>query len=87
MKTLLLENKTFLFVLTFLLPLKQAASGEGTCLHPVILPEIFANYKNLVKALLKRESRGPEYHLRQYKKYDFLINRQVCRLRHPYLAV
>ncbi len=61
-------------------PLQQGASGDKVTLHPVILPDVFESFKNQVKMVIKRESRGPEHHLQTYNKYDFLISRQVIAI-------
>ncbi|VDN15228.1 unnamed protein product [Dibothriocephalus latus] len=58
----------------------QAAGGDNVCLHPVILEEFLEMHKNRILAMLKRESRGPQQHLSQYDKYNFLISRQVLAL-------
>uniref|UniRef100_A0A0X3NP81 Dynein heavy chain 7, axonemal n=1 Tax=Schistocephalus solidus TaxID=70667 RepID=A0A0X3NP81_SCHSO len=55
----------------------QAAGGDSVCLHPVILEEILERHKNRILSMLKRESRGPQLHLSQYDKYNFLISRQA----------
>lgn len=57
--------------------LQQGAGGDKVSLHPVILPDVFNAFKNQVKTMLRREARGPEHHLQTYKKYEFLISRQV----------
>ncbi|XP_078701931.1 dynein axonemal heavy chain 7-like isoform X3 [Branchiostoma floridae x Branchiostoma belcheri] len=46
-------------------------------LKPVILDEILENAKEKVKEIIAAESAGPNQHLRNFDKYQYLVNKQA----------
>ncbi|XP_018647924.1 putative dynein heavy chain [Schistosoma mansoni] len=50
--------------------------SENATLHPIILSDIIEERKNEVRKMLLLQLKGPELHIREYDKYQFLVNRQ-----------
>ncbi|VDP30406.1 unnamed protein product, partial [Schistosoma curassoni] len=51
--------------------------SDNVTLHPIILSDIIEERKYEVRKMLLLQLKGPELHIREYDKYQFLVNRQA----------
>eukprot|EP00058_Branchiostoma_floridae_P012957 XP_002598445.1 hypothetical protein BRAFLDRAFT_83261 [Branchiostoma floridae] len=55
----------------------RSGNRSKATLKPVILDEILDNAKEKVKEIIAAESTGPNQHLRNFDKYQYLVNKQA----------